>query len=206
MNITCKNCHKPFVINRKKRIFCSLKCSIAFNKPTKYSVCKNCKKSFKNHLWVSKNVFCTQSCYDQFRKAKTTKSICNTCGVEFIRPDWKCKIRKNKYCSLKCLRNRPIKKNYRNIVKNKLNEPCEICSKSKKVEVHHIDGNRLNNNSSNFIIICRSCHMFIHGLHTKYSLSLEDSLKVYKNIKHLRLAGRRSKLVIAEIEKAVCQI
>ena len=40
-----------------------------------------------------------------------------------------------------------------------LNSPCGACGSRKKLEVHHIDGNRNNNAISNLIRFCRSHHM-----------------------------------------------
>jgi len=43
--------------------------------------------------------------------------------------------------------------------KKHLKENCEICGTCGKLEVHHKDGNRYDNNTYNLITVCRSCHM-----------------------------------------------
>lgn len=39
---------------------------------------------------------------------------------------------------------------------------CEICEAESRLEIHHIDGNRRNNEDENLIAICSSCHKKIH--------------------------------------------
>lgn len=40
---------------------------------------------------------------------------------------------------------------------------CEICNKEKKLEVHHVDANKRNNDFTNLIRVCRFCHMKLDG-------------------------------------------
>jgi len=52
---------------------------------------------------------------------------------------------------------------------------CGLCQGRKgKLTLHHIDGNKNNNNFDNLIILCWSCHQAIHILK---KLSLTDSTK-----------------------------
>jgi DNA polymerase-3 subunit alpha len=39
---------------------------------------------------------------------------------------------------------------------------CKICGKECRLEIHHVDGNRRNNENENLISICASCHKKIH--------------------------------------------
>lgn len=39
---------------------------------------------------------------------------------------------------------------------------CLLCGSSRNVDVHHIDGNYLNNDVSNLCFLCRSCHNKVH--------------------------------------------
>ena len=39
---------------------------------------------------------------------------------------------------------------------------CKICKKESRLEIHHVDGNRRNNENENLIAICASCHKKIH--------------------------------------------
>ena len=39
---------------------------------------------------------------------------------------------------------------------------CVLCKSSRSLDMHHKDHNRDNNERSNFIVICRTCHKFWH--------------------------------------------
>lgn len=41
-------------------------------------------------------------------------------------------------------------------------EACSICGESKKIDIHHIDGDYNNNSLDNLQPLCRSCHTKIH--------------------------------------------
>lgn len=45
---------------------------------------------------------------------------------------------------------------------------CEVCYGTRYLVVHHIDGNRKNNESENLIKICRSCHAKVHHLEKNF--------------------------------------
>ena len=56
------------------------------------------------------------------------------------------------------------------ILKEVLN--CEVCGKHKKdlkhrwfknFDIHHIDGNKFNNDRKNLMVVCRQCHFKIGG-------------------------------------------
>lgn len=42
------------------------------------------------------------------------------------------------------------------------NKECLFCKTTKELQGHHSDMNRENNNSDNFIYLCRSCHSKVH--------------------------------------------
>ena len=41
--------------------------------------------------------------------------------------------------------------------------PCFYCSKSKKLDIHHLDKNFHNNKLNNLMIVCRGCHNKLHS-------------------------------------------
>lgn len=65
---------------------------------------------------------------------------------------------------------------------------CSICG-NLKTERHHIDGNTVNNDSSNIKIVCRKCHM-------KLDKRLNTFIQMAKKDKGIfgRIAARKSKL------------
>ena len=82
---------------------------------------------------------------------------------------------KRKYCDRMCMRRDWLTKEksnqtYRNAhtTAQKINElilqrtECEICGKSSRLDVHHIDDDYQNNEPSNLMVLCRSCHSKEH--------------------------------------------
>lgn len=55
-------------------------------------------------------------------------------------------------------------KELRRRIKERDKSKCRICSKGhKRMEVHHIDMNRNNNEMENLILLCSDCHHQVHG-------------------------------------------
>lgn len=79
---------------------------------------------------------------------------------------------------------------YRRIAKESLPQECSICgTTNRKLEVHHLDGNNLNNNIHNLVRICRKCHMVLdkrmkylevnHKKGDKIKVDIQTLKKVY---------------------------
>ena len=47
---------------------------------------------------------------------------------------------------------------YRALAYRAYGEKCEICGYTEVLDVHHIDGNRNNNDKDNLIVMCPNCH------------------------------------------------
>lgn len=64
---------------------------------------------------------------------------------------------------------------------------CQLCNKKRSAVVHHIDHNKLNNNKTNLITLCRSCHSRHHN---KGNLNLILELNIFLNIikKHYEIS------------------
>lgn len=52
---------------------------------------------------------------------------------------------------------------YRNKCLNAKGEECTICESTRDIEVHHVDGNPVNNDLENLIPVCGNCHKDIHN-------------------------------------------
>lgn len=110
------------------------------------------------------------------RKSDPVK-YCEFCGTLLVRKRFPSGLedmgafRRRKYCNQKCMAAafdaRPSvaklagsqRYHARKIVPPR---PCEICGAENALDVHHKDHNTANNDPSNLMRICRSCHNKIH--------------------------------------------
>ncbi len=107
-------------------------------------VCAFCNKQFyrkENRLKNSKSrlYFCNKKCKDEAQRIEN--------GFDYVNPQYK-----NGLYS------------YRAIAFRHYGMKCESCDYDKikcALEVHHIDGNRKNNNLDNLIVLCANCHSVI---------------------------------------------
>ena len=68
-----------------------------------------------------------------------------------------------------------IKKLNNNVKYRKfIGDKCELCGSDSELIVHHIDGNRNNNDKNNFITLCNRCHMQLH--HKNLSILCNDTI------------------------------
>jgi hypothetical protein len=49
------------------------------------------------------------------------------------------------------------------ILHNLLGGQCQRCGSTTKLNIHHKDKNRKNGDISNLELLCRSCHLKVHG-------------------------------------------
>lgn len=59
---------------------------------------------------------------------------------------------------------------------------CAICNRNKKLEVHHIDENHENDDPSNLMCVCHSCHSKIHSRGYSFWLSERKDGKRLKRV------------------------
>ena len=80
-------------------------------------------------------------------------------------------LRKRVFCNRACMAENmmgkikvPVPKNFRRQSARKVEKCCSICSKSTtRLHVHHIDFNPTNNEESNLVTLCGSCHRLAHS-------------------------------------------
>lgn len=120
--------------NRNKHHYCSVECSYAAKVKKINVTCNWCGKQFNKKL---------------FDVSRNQHNFCDRgCYLDYI--NFEKAGAKNQRVSGKVL--------YRQIVEHKLGRPLTTSD-----EVHHIDGNHYNNDSSNLLVTSRSEHMKIHA-------------------------------------------
>jgi len=65
------------------------------------------------------------------------------------------------------------------------NHQCKICGYGgKRLAIHHIDCDKLNNKDINLVTLCNSCHMEIHNLirRVKFESYKKDIIWTDKNL------------------------
>jgi len=149
----CKICGKNFVAKVHNKLFCSKKC--------RYEAYKD-KASENRKSWRKRNLDRERERWREYARKK-----------ELENPNW------NRERSMKFRKNHPhqnaINHDMEHFNGNKLpvmerdGFACRICSfKGKgyidnRLAVHHIDGNRKNNEMENLITLCDSCHRKLTG-------------------------------------------
>jgi mannose-6-phosphate isomerase-like protein (cupin superfamily) len=134
--------------------------------------------------------------------ANKEKKMCLKCGREFeyTRRNLH-KEQEPVFCSLNCSRNNGnnkeitnnVKLNHKygfgfnkalkNRIKERDNYTCIMCESKDKLEVHHIDYDKTNNNENNLITLCEKCHNitnFNREFWTQVFIGLNSNSKVVK--------------------------
>lgn len=69
---------------------------------------------------------------------------------------------------------------------------CELCGASgRRLEVHHIDKNPLNNASENLVCLCVCCHNNLHKTERKYGDPYKQNYVAYDTITSIELVGEK---------------
>jgi hypothetical protein len=141
---------------------------------------------------------------DSFRKSKNhivkyekIQKICPICKVNF--ETQKGHKREKETCSHSCansffrsginnpnyknidqydVKNRNYSRKYRQICFNYHEHKCVICNENLMLDVHHLDGNKKNNNPENLIPMCATHHNYWHS---QYRYLIEEQVNNYIN-------------------------
>ncbi len=183
---TCPECGKQFTDKYNTRTFCSHQCANENHWHTRERAktveftCKTCGKKFtcyKNDQRVKNNSvkYCCKQCSDEARKTGQIKQ-CPICGKDFY-------TTRHKYCSTECGHKHKIQNTihkiyfengykiaYINGYNKKGNAKIHRLIMEKAIGrrldqdevVHHIDGNKTNNNIENLVIMSRKEHSRLH--------------------------------------------
>ena len=153
----CIKCNSPIHFERDKRTkFCSHSCSASYNNTLKQQTaakyvicCLNCSMKFQamgKDVNAGKSIYCSYLCHIQHQqKVYITK--------------WKSGEESGS-------NNGILSKRIRRHLFEKYDNKCAKCSwsqtnnRTKKIplEVDHIDGDHMNNNEANLILLCPNCH------------------------------------------------
>lgn len=139
----------------------------------------NCPGCYKEH---SNAKFCSKSCAAKinnslYPKRSARKALCGNCQCRFEARQHQ------KYCSTECFNQHRYKKEIHEWLTNpqsrktinesirrhifeKNDSKCQECGWSKvnptsdsiPLEIHHVDGNRRNNQPDNLQLLCPNCH------------------------------------------------
>lgn len=139
----CTACRGPLPYENRAGKFCSRSCSVAMNnslspkkkkKVVEVRTCLMCEKALLRH----QKSFCSRAC--------TVKSIIERAEARGLGPTSQARGFKRKLIA----------------------EHGEICmdadcawdftKRKVRVEIHHVDGDSLNNTASNFVLLCPGCH------------------------------------------------
>lgn len=145
----------------------------------RHLICSNCGKDFKTYH--KSQYLCSTKCRSEIKETSQAKK-CITCGKIYIVQKYRSS--KTKYCSRSCLAKTHLKKfsefwfkpsnqaahKYKQIMINgkPMREHRWIMQNhlgrklSKDEHVHHIDGNGMNNEISNLIVLSNANHQKLH--------------------------------------------
>lgn len=159
MNIICCNkCLKQFKSNHSNRKFCSRSCSASFNNKNKQNnkpkerICRYCNNTYYNSASLNHyKKYCCLNCQPNIDNL--VKDNYNLLKVKNL---------KSYLSNEKKITSYQLKHKLYDF--GLLEQKCYICNitnwngKPAPLELHHIDGNRYNNNLCNLTILCYTCH------------------------------------------------
>lgn len=130
-------------------------------------VCLQCGKEFYTHECYIKRgggKFCCVGCGTRYRNLHDNPSW---------KPENRAKISTN-HADVSG-KNNPAYKDgiglYRKLMLAKGKPKCLYCGSTENIDVHHIDGNRRNNDIGNLVFLCKKCH--IGKAHKNKKLNLD---------------------------------
>ena len=93
---------------------------------------------------------------------------------------------------------------------------CCICrEKNKDVVIHHIDGNRTNNDLDNLAVVCLDCHSRVTGVRglgksfkqgevRRYKRSWDKQIRVSREVKKPKIYYKKE--LVSQIDFTICKI
>lgn len=169
----CKQCGKPIPYEKKDNVFCSQSCS------TIYTNTERGSKTRKH------NRFCINCGKELVDDQVYNRYCCHACQHEYQYKQYIDRWKKGEETGV--TGKYDISEYIRRYLFDKYNSSCQLCGwnkvnpKSGKVplQIHHIDGNCLNNKEENLQLLCPNCH----SLTETYGSLNQESSRVYRKQK-----------------------
>lgn len=159
---TCKGCGKSFTSSFTKAKYCSRSCALIHTVVKRKLVCVDCGKHFSfigrtrklrcaachsvywNSYYNAANAGSARKYRDQFRTHN---------------PNWRAD---NTYRRIVRALPGEVRYKYRNVCYDYWPRCCAVCGSLIRVEVHHIDGDRMNYHPTNLVPLCKRHHNAAH--------------------------------------------
>lgn len=207
----CK-CGKWFEDKKYSKKYCSTECSGRKETGARIGkievICDSCGQPILRYAANVRNGlhFCNQKCKHEYFKGQKEKLTCEYCGKSF--EIYASTLKSNasgKYCSRECYwksmekEGRPYK-GFNQAKKLYFAKPqvCAVCGTTKKIEIHHIIPNRINQNQTkeNLIPLCSRHHHMVEILtreiHEDFSGNHDLELFLLNTILRSRQAATKS--------------
>ena len=164
--ITCAYCGKEFILKKsaiKEKNYCSKEC---WN--------NSCKENKKSYICLNCGTECTK------KKGYIGKFCCSQCSIEYKNKQIDKLVESGENTSHRILRSYFLR-HYNKCMNPDCKWNWDVNDNNPQLELHHIDGNHLNNVISNGILLCPNCHSLTDNYKFKNShKSSRDRRKYYK--------------------------
>lgn len=174
----CQTCNKSFsvrktVIRQGGGKYCSYPCFYRRSQKTVKltRACPVCGRTFETFPSML-CTHCSIECYEQSRERNT--EVCEICGKTFEAAP----ASKRRFCSRRCMAENMrvpgsdrceyvgFTESLKEKIRKRDNRTCQLCGKSEannaRLDVHHINYQKSDDQESNLISLCHSCHSSTH--------------------------------------------
>lgn len=153
--------------------------------------CFNCMYGRRETDVKDSETYILQKTKNRTVRLRAIKTKCSICKREYLRR--KCGKYKTDICN-QCICNFNGKKSYTTGIGDYVEcaidhygNFCQFCKNEKNIHVHHIDLNRENNDITNLLPLCHSCHLTVHWRIRK-GLTHDEAIEAVKKKKELLLS------------------
>lgn len=170
----CVGCGHDYVAKLARQKYCSASCALTHTQVKRVLECIDCGASFE-FIGRTRKERC-EPCHKQYWNAYYSAAAIGE-GSKLRNqwrghnPNWRAD---NPY--RRAVRSLPgeVRYKYRNVCYDYWPRCCAVCGGEVRVEVHHIDGDRLNYSLDNLVPLCKTHHSLIHRKPHKAAWSAEE--------------------------------